>query len=273
MKPTLINNHTQLADLLSHYARRRSLSNNYLLPAQYQSLIQQQRLSYVAEGDNLALLVQEPTCDKVYYHINDTGCLMPALPADRVYAMEIPFRGDNFWPQQEMDYWERSGFSRHQRHDLYVLPAPNEPLDPRLPQDVDIHLTTDAEDVHWAINLFNDTFDPYAGDYINLGAALGHHERLLVAFRQEERIGALHYTVKGTQWWISHVAVIQKAKGTGVGTALVRRYINKGITEGARRFAMWVLSTNFAALKMYEHLGFTRAGKATISMIRPLIIT
>ncbi len=59
---------------------------------------------------------------------------------------------------------------------------------------------------------------------------------------------------------INNLAVLPERRGSGLGTALLRRIMVEGARMGAHPATHAVRRSNEAALKLYERLGFTVAG-------------
>ena len=105
MKIEKIADLSQIEQLLSLYKKRGGFSNNYLLVDEYNQLIQQQKLFYIVSSSNLCFLEMKETCMRVYYHINDVNEYI-SFPKHLSFALEILYRGDQFYPSKEVVYWQ-----------------------------------------------------------------------------------------------------------------------------------------------------------------------
>lgn len=63
---------------------------------------------------------------------------------------------------------------------------------------------------------------------------------------------------RGTQY-IAHLGVAESMRGRGIGTTLIRRFLDDGRALGRRTAELDVAVTNPAAQRLYERLGFRSA--------------
>lgn len=64
---------------------------------------------------------------------------------------------------------------------------------------------------------------------------------------------------RAREWRIEVLAVDERSRGTGVGTALLTAVIDAAEREGARAVVLEVVDTNERARRLYERLGFRHA--------------
>ena len=63
------------------------------------------------------------------------------------------------------------------------------------------------------------------------------------------------------EWELENIAVAVDARGQGVGTALMRRLLERAVTSGANRLFLEVRESNTEARKLYERQGFQLVGR------------
>ncbi|MHC5054436.1 MAG: GNAT family N-acetyltransferase [Planctomycetota bacterium] len=94
-------------------------------------------------------------------------------------------------------------------------------------------------------------------DYLECEGAV-----LLVAVRSRSMVGYVAGVVPSPDSRelarVDSVAVSRKARGTGVGTRLVERFIERARREGCRGIAAEVAEPNEESLRLFERLGFRR---------------
>lgn len=261
-----IKNYEEYVRLVERYNRKGRITNDYL-QNEAADLIIHNSLFAVFGEDNVALLVQKDGFLRLYYYINNLDERLE-LPQGE-YVTEILFRGENA-PEAEVQWVENLGFKKNLIRDQYF--AKYTSLTPAVPVNgLEITTATTEEDALWAIRLFNASFDKWSGDYIPEAMAqlLIYENAILMAKDTEgNRLGALQLeTIKGVTW-LNHVAVVEEARGRGVGLGLVEAYIERGYVDDNSRYMLWVQRQNTPAVYMYKKKGFTPMNKSTLSMIR-----
>lgn len=80
---------------------------------------------------------------------------------------------------------------------------------------VSIKIATTMDEVKYACELFNSSFDPFSGDFIPESEyeTLRDNGDVVVATIGDLLSGALHQTIENNVAWISHVAVSEHARG------------------------------------------------------------
>lgn len=266
-QPKRIETFEQYSQLVERYNRKGRITNDYL-HNEVSDLIIHDSLYALCGENNAVLLVQKAGFLRLYYYINDLEELIE-LPKYE-YVTEILFRGENA-PEVEVKWLEKLGFKKNLIRDQYFAKYAS------LAQPVYIgglktEIATEIEDANWAINLFNSMFDKWSGDFIALESAqlLIKEEALLIARDLNgTRLGALHQELKAGAMWLNHVAVVNEARGMGVGLGLVEHYIEKGHINGDNsRYMLWVQRQNVPAVNLYKKKGFVPMNKSTLSMIK-----
>lgn len=266
MKLLKIDHYEQYIQLVERYNRKGRLTNDYL-QNEAADLIIHDRLLAVCGQDNAMFLVQKDGFFRIYYYINNPEEIL-FLPEGE-FVTEILFRGENA-PKAEVQWLEKMDFCKNLIRDQYF--AKYASLTPPKPiSGLIIETAANLEDVLWAINLFNATFDKWSGDYIpeTMAGLLIQEQAVLIAKDfKGNRLGALQMeTIKGVTW-LNHVAVVEEARGKGAGLALLVTYIERGHVDDNSRYMLWVQRQNTPAVTMYQKKGFNYMNKSTLSMIR-----
>ena len=266
-QPIKIETFQQYKQLVERYNRKGRITNDYL-QNEAADLIIHDSLFVVFGEDNAVLLVQKSGFQRLYYYINNLNEIIE-LPKNE-YVTEILFRGENA-PETEVKWLESIGFRKNLIRDQYFAKYASL-TQPVLITSLKTDIATEAEDVVWAINLFNSTFDKWSGDFIPQEAVpLLIQEKAILIARDlnDSRIGALHLEQKGGAMWLNHVAVIKEARGKGVGLGLVEHYLEQGHVNGDNsRYMLWVQRQNEPAVNLYKKKGFAPMNKSTLSMIK-----
>ena len=259
----------QYQSIVERYRRQGCLSNDYL-QARAEELIAEGRLFVDCQERNAYLLEDKGNCYRMYYYLNDLITPDAVDVVEKPVVVEILYRGGEHFPVAERDYLLALGFEENLIRDQYA--AVYKDLTPAIQTDsVKVREAEDLNEVAWACQLFNDTFDPYSGDFIadEELQTLFHSGQVLMAVDGSGiTLGALHQTMERNVAWISHVAVVADARGRHVGQALVDAFIERNHTSDKSRYMLWVQQQNTAAVAMYEKKGFRYLNKSTLSLIR-----
>jgi GNAT superfamily N-acetyltransferase len=85
--------------------------------------------------------------------------------------------------------------------------------------------------------------------YIGLG-------EVLVARRARRIVGHVQLIDAGSDWEIKSVAVIEKQRGQGIGSALVHAALDRAFGAGASRVLAATATADIDNLRFYQRLGF-----------------
>lgn len=254
-------------EITEQFGKKGCASNDYI-QREAADLIIHDRLYESLGESNAFVLVKKSGFWRVYYYINDFDEMMSVSGEE--LATEILFRGNLGEPAAEVEYLERCGFKRNLVRDQYF--AKYSSLTAPVPtQGFNIGIAKDEEEARWAIDLFNQSFDKWSGDYITpeTSELLVVENAILIAKDNSgNRLGALHLERKSGVTWLSHVSVLESARGRGVGLGLVEAYIERGHTDENSRYMLWVQHQNTPAVNLYLKKGFTYMNKSTLSMIK-----
>ena len=249
--------------------RQGCLSNDYL-QTRAEELIAEGRLFVDCHEQNAYLLEDKGNCYRMYYYLNDLITPDAVDFVEKPVVVEILYRGGDHFPVAERDYLLALGFEENLIRDQYA--AVYKDLTPAIQTDsVKVREAENLNEVAWAAKLFNDTFDPYSGDFIadeELQTLFQNGQVLMAVDGSGSLLGALHQTVERNVAWISHVAVVADARGRHVGQALVDAFIERNHTSDKSRYMLWVQQQNTAAVAMYRNCGFKYLNKSTLSLIR-----
>lgn len=269
MKAIKITDISQVENIRDRYFIRNCLTNNYLMLDEYENLIREDRLYAICTQQNSCFLVKKDKCFRVYYYINDTAEQMLFDIFDD-FVLEILYRGEKYYPVNEIKYWEYCGFSTHLIRDQYETQYRDLRVESRATRDIYIDFATELEDALFACELFNSVFDPYSGDYISREqiCQLLDERKILIAYKNNLHAGALHFYSANNRVWLGHVAVLDKYRGQYLGDILVDTYIKENMNNNKVRFSLWVQQQNQTAINMYQKKGFRYVNKSTISMLK-----
>lgn len=254
--------------LTDTYSTNKIYSNDYI-QNEVSELISQGLLSEYHTVSNLFLFVKKDFGMRVYYYIGNVNEIADFSMQNNL-VVEILYRGEKFYPQNEIDYLQKCGFKinliRDQYCGVYKDLIQSEPIN-----NVIISLAENIEEVETACLLFNDTFDNLSGDYIpkNEYIKLLNNKQIYIAKDNEGNfLGSLHQTIDKSVAWISHITVLPEARGKHVGQALLNEFIQRNYTTEKQRYMFWVQKQNAVAVNMYEKKGFKYLNKSTISLIK-----
>ena len=257
-------------EIVDFYKQRGCASNDYIQrEAAY--LIAHDSLYEYCGNRNVFLLVKKDGFWRVYFYLNDFDEIL-SLDGE-VLETEILFRDSLGLPADVVAYLERCGFRRHLLRDQYSGIYKDLQL-ARVNDDIVVQPAQTLAGVQGAFELFNQYFDKYSGDYVSPEV----YERLLttgsvlLAQKRNEGeskfLGALHQTVENNVAWISHLAVMESARGHLVGQALLDAFVKLNMVTEKSRYMLWVQHQNEPAVRMYEKKGFKYLGKSSLSMTK-----
>lgn len=257
--------------IIERYCQKGVLSNDYLqLTAD--GLIKQGALFSDCHDRNAFLFVKKDVGMRMYYYINDME-ERADFSACQDLVVEILFRGK--LPQAELGYLSRVGFRLNVVRDQYTGTYGELGGNISLVPGVQVEKAQTILEIQEACELFNESFDRLSGDFIsereyrNLldsGSILIAKDTYNTSF-----LGALHQVKEGSVNVIGHLAVMRRARGQGIGKALLDAFVelNKNPENAEKtRYKLWVQRQNGAAVSMYLSKGFKLGNKSTISLIR-----
>lgn len=255
-------------NLLRKFRKKSSLTNNYMLSDEIAYYISINKLFYHLSEYNAAILLEKETCFRVYYYINDLAERFIFSPEFN-YAIEILYRGDLFYPKEEISYWQNCGFVPNLIRDFYIAKYSDMQLVEPNMNGVTIEYASTIDDVLYAMRLFNNSFDPYTGDYLDesLAPIFLEKRNLLLAYCDGLRKGACHFYEKNKVIYLGHLSVEISSRGKKIGTLLMNTLINSTVVNDRSRYALWVQRQNESAIKLYQNIGYKYNNKSTISLL------
>ena len=260
----------ELEAIISAYSKKGTATNNYVLAAGFEGLIQAGAV-YAVEGQhNLILLVDRNISYQVYFYVNDFKEAV-GIASEKPLMMEMVYRGSGQRPESLIDYWQRNGFKTHLTRDNLILT-----YDKKLPEflvpdsDLQIKVANTEAEAAYAADLFERDLDRYTGDLKTFNEILTYVEQgnVLCAYEKGYLCGTLQFEIKNNTVWLGHIAVDKKFRGKGIAYHLVNQYIEGNAQGNTTRYQLWVIQENAPAVKLYQRFGFVYAGKSTVSMLK-----
>lgn len=267
MKLNKVTDYTRYVNIVNEFKQVGTISNDYL-QAEVSNLIAQELLYEYCTTKNAFLFVEKEGFFRMYYYLNDLSQI--TCFDDVELVIEILFRGDVSSVNSEITYFEKCGFKKNLIRDQYAGRY-SDFVNPVKPKGVVIQEASTLDEVQWACELFNSSFDKWSGDYISINKypiLLNNGDILLAKDLHGNLLGATQRELKkGIVNW-AHLAVISSARGMGIGTLLMDAFIERNHVDDRTRYMMWVQRQNSTAIRMYQHKGFKYIGKSTISMVK-----
>ena len=94
-------------------------------------------------------------------------------------------------------------------------------------------------------------------DYDNLRRFLQRNPDLsLVVLHDNRIIGAIKCSQDGRRGYLHHLAVKNEFRNCGIGRELVEKCVKNLQKEGIRKIRVFVLDSNTAGLRFWQHMGF-----------------
>lgn len=254
--------------IVEKYNKKGCFSNDYI-QKEAEKLILVNKL-YVEEYiDNLFLFVDKGIGKRVYYYINNLAEL-PDFIQYKNLVVEILFRGEV--PEELVNYFSHCGFRVNLIRDQYAAMYKDIFSNISLIQGVKVNVANSMADVIEACSLFNKSFDHLSGDFISEDEyeSLLKENSIIIALdaNTNQFLGALHVKMEGKVVVLGHVAVVENARGRGVGKALVDTFVEWNKDTDKTRYQLWVQRQNKSAVNMYLNKGFKYVNKSTISLIK-----
>jgi ribosomal protein S18 acetylase RimI-like enzyme len=278
MKPSIaermnqIDSLSQLDELFKQFFRKETTTNNYILAQEYEQYIEEERLWFASEGDNAFFFLKKDGFFRIYYFLNDESTLF-SVPISLPVVLEILFRGDKRYPEQEVDFWQNSTFKKHLRRDCYFLKA-SDAIE-RVEQDISvpgftIKKATSTTECIYAKRLIDAHLDAYTGDILSMEEIerFASSGNIYIAYQNESPCGVLQSKLKNKVFWLDHIVVDESYRGLGVSKVLIDYYLQEGIIKECSKFQLWVISNNLPAVNLYKKYKFQYLNKSTISMLK-----
>jgi ribosomal protein S18 acetylase RimI-like enzyme len=266
----LIKSVNELEQLLQGIEGKKPLTNCYFYGNEFASLIKQDLLYYQTIGSNLFLFKSKLVgqyFDMYYYIVDDQ--FTSHFKYDVPIVLEIPYRGSIKFPHIEVDFLIKCGFSMHINRDLMFLNKPDLSQIKLSAKDAIVKILDDESIVDVITTSITETFDYYTGDILptNKVKESLENKEILGVYMGDSLAGFLRFYTKNKISWIGHIAVFDEFAGKGLGKVLVYEYLKHQIVNDIHSFQHWVVSTNTAALRLYEYFCFAKMNKCSISLL------
>lgn len=254
-------------EIVQEYQKKGCFTNDFLhndIP----SLVNEGKLFEHCTKDNAFLFVKKDIGIRMYYYLNNLDSIED-LTIENDLVVELLFRGENNFPQKEVDYLLQCGFVKHILRDQYSAIYKNIKLTDYDVPGLSIYLAKNIEEIEYAVDLFNKTFDNYTGNYIPLSECenLLDGKCILIAKLEGKNAGAVHFRRDGKLIWAEHNVVEPWCRGMHIGNLLCNAFIEIAKIDENTRYTRWTTHASQAA-KMYEKLGFKYTNKSSFSMLK-----
>lgn len=267
----MLNNIVSIADYqtsVAQYSSIKRYSNDYI-QTEAIDLIEKENLYEYHTISNLFLFVKKEIGYRMYYYLGNLDEIADFSNIHDV-VVEILYRGERFYPRDEIDYFLKCGFSINLIRDQYCGLYKDLSV-PVHVSDIMVDVASNIADVSQACDLFNASFDQLSGDFISkkcYDQLLANKQILIAKDLDGNFLGALHQTIEKGVAWVSHVAVLPESRGKHVGQMLLDTFVTQNCSSEKQRYMFWVQQQNKAAINMYVKKGFKYLNKSTISLIK-----
>jgi ribosomal protein S18 acetylase RimI-like enzyme len=245
-------------------------SNLYPSPARYQAWIDHQEL-LVDDQEKAALFFRK---DRHFLHFffcaadqQSLAAALSALPQEEFGLLTTDVVGTMQTAELELQALLSRGFLFRTALLRLCRPAAETgSLD--LPPGLEIGFAS-AEEVPAALALLEELFDPlvYQVPVLYELAAAARARQILVVRRDSRVIALLFFETQGVTSTLRFWAVSPQARSTGLGSALLRRYLQ--LHPAVRRFVLWVDEANQNARDKYARFGYSPDGLMDHILISP----
>lgn len=258
-----------LNEIVEKYFIRHTLTNSYVLIDEYKEYIQQQRLFYIANENNLILLIRKNGFYRLYYYINNINEHM-LLDVSEPIVMEILYRGEKDVPHEAMKYWQNSGFKEHLTRDLMVASFQQLNMPSKVAEGVTLKHASTQEEITFTRDLLIKSLDAYTGDILTIEEVeqFAENKNIICAYCEDKPAGALQFEIKNKVVWLGHIVVDSGYRGKGIANELVRKYITDNASQPNTRYHLWVIRNNEGAVHLYRKFGFKYGNRSTVSMLK-----
>lgn len=260
--------YNEYLSLIEKYNKKNCFSNDYI-QKEAENLIAANKLYVDEYADNLFIFLDKGIGKRVYYYINNLN-EHADFSQYKDIVVEILFRTNV--PEELVEYFSLCGFKVNLIRDQYAAMYKDLLRNKVTHIEIKVKRADCIDEVITACKLFNSSFDHLSGDFIEESEyfKLLNEEQIIIAHnsRSNQFLGALHIKREGKIVILGHVAVVEEARGKGVGKVLVDAFIEWHKESDKTRFQLWVQRQNKPAVMMYQNKGFKYVNKSTISLIK-----
>lgn len=260
----------ELQSLLKPYEEGAAYTNQYMLPDELKEHINKGKLHFHNDDNCLLLLVDRGEFYRAYYYLKSVEYDF-SVSFDKPIVQEILYRGPRRFPQEEVQFWNKSGFENYIGRDCYFLKPPDEPQSLFKEES---HVTVDylSRDGYIldAQNMIIDYLDTYTGDMLSYDDLRNYAMRseLYGVFIHDKLAGILQAELKNKVFWLGHMVVKSEFRGLGLSKVLLKKYLQDGMQRNCRQFQLWVINDNKPAVALYKNHGFKYLNKSTLSLLK-----
>lgn len=258
-----IKNYDEYKEITGLYRKKSKYSNVFFLKAQVQNLIDEKKLYYIVQEENLFLIEKETGFGRLFYYITNEE-IHRKIPFSEDMVIEYVYKNEEDQKKTtEIECMKQLGFVLG-RSSFRMMLKSGEVFDMGLePAEQDTVICfagiSDAEKID---HLLRDNFDPlyaYLPDKSRLLEMINERE-ILAAKVNGEMAGVLCLEFMHGNMQLWQIAIDRKYRGRGLGTWLVNEYhhIYKKLAD---TFLLWVDAENDAAQKMYRSAGYQKDGR------------
>jgi ribosomal protein S18 acetylase RimI-like enzyme len=258
-----------LNNIIKEYFLRNTITNNYVLINSYSEHIAERNLYTITKGENVCVLVKKANYYQMYYYINNLQN-SAIFDCDGPVVMEILYRGEAQRPAEIFSYWVQCGFRQHLTRDLMTASYSQIKLEMRVETNIRIKYAEKEDEVTFTKMIMDSTFDKYTGDILTLEEvkSFAENHNILCAYFKDKLSGILQFEIKNNIVWLGHIAVAPEFRGMGIANSLVNAYIKYNALQPDKRYHLWVIRNNNAAVNMYRKFGFIYGNKSSASMLK-----
>jgi ribosomal protein S18 acetylase RimI-like enzyme len=258
-----------LGNLISKFFRKGTSTNNYLLLDAYKNHIGQKKLGFVANGQNIAFLIEKSDFLQIFFYLNDLSEGL-VFPPGKPLVMEIIYRGEQHKPTEIFRYWETYGFKLHLTRDNMFATFNKLNVQVNNTENIILKYADNEKEVIFTEKLLKSTLDKYTGDQLAIEEVRQFvtDKNVLCAYYNDEMAGVLQFEIKNKVVWLGHIAVDERFRGKGVANGLVEKYIIDNNFDENTKYQLWVIQDNLGAVNLYRKFGFIYGNKSTTSMLK-----
>lgn len=232
-------------------------TNCYFLKNKVLQLIERRKLYYEKQGNNVILYEKEEGFYRLYYWINDIENVKK-IKNNLPVVIEFPYSKELSQKNEiELGLISKLGFVLGRESSQMVMKKEeviwkDELLDGKI--RFDYPKIDDYKRIKELLFMsFNALFAFLPTDE-QLKTLINNHN-IIVAYYDEEIVGALNTEQINNTVWIRHICIDKKYQGKNIGSSLhnegCKRRINK-----VKEFRCWVDIHNILAVKMYQRQGY-----------------
>lgn len=255
-------------EVLETFFKKGTETNNFMLAAEYEEHIENNRLFFGLSQNNAYFFVKRDGFFRCYYLVNDCDSI-PVFESQDTFVIEILYRSHQPPPESILIFWEKTGFVKYLTRDHYILTLVP-PIELIKDQDVSVRLADNLDEIQFTKHLIDSYIDQLTGDHLSFEelTEFATKKLIYIAYSGTSPCGIIQADFKNGIFWLGHLVVSQEFQGKGISKELLRFFFAQGKEQGCRQFQLWVRKDNLAAVQLYNKIGFKYSNKSTLSMIK-----